>query len=299
MNYENIVEKIERNNITNIITNDIDAWNSKRNKINKKIYNKLWLVESQHITCGPIGTEPNEYPIIIKPIINLYGMSRSFKKLMSKKEYKENQIDGCFWMPYYDGSQYTIDLVLNCGKIIGVYALESKPNMNGTFKYHKYNSSYILSDSKRNFIETNFSDYSGPMNVEIIDDVIIEGHLRFNGDMFLYDSEFLKTVSSIIDNDNDKDKDKLLTTIENFYLFPYFVSSNFNTKILDEKQIEDILLSNGVNNIRWDNIDSDYQKNDLKRLFMFKTDTYESGINIIQLIEKNLLIREHILNIYK
>jgi hypothetical protein len=297
--YENILQKTEKIGVSNIIANDIDSWTNDRNlkKNNRKIYNKLWLIEKQNIDCGPIGTSPKNYPIIIKPIINLYGMSRGFKKIDSTKEYYENQLDGFFWMPYYNGKQYTIDLILDNGQIIGIYALESIPNINGTFKYHVYRPNYILSKNKKDFIENNFKDYSGPMNIEIIDDVIIEGHLRFNGDLYLYDLDFLKTVSLLIER-KEYDKSKLSINIDQLYLFPYFVFNNFDIKILDKKQIEDILLMNGIDNIRWDNIKSDYQRNDLCRLLMFKTENYELGNKMIKLIEKNLIIREHLFKIY-
>ena len=36
------------------------------------IYNKLWLSEIQGIPCGPMGVQPRAYPVIMKPIINLF-----------------------------------------------------------------------------------------------------------------------------------------------------------------------------------------------------------------------------------
>ena len=35
------------------------------------IYNKLELFKYQKLNCNPIPIEPNEYPVVIKPIINL------------------------------------------------------------------------------------------------------------------------------------------------------------------------------------------------------------------------------------
>ena len=45
------------------------------------IYNKLWLSEIQGVPCGPMGVQPGAYPVIMKPIINLFGMSREGLKL--------------------------------------------------------------------------------------------------------------------------------------------------------------------------------------------------------------------------
>lgn len=289
--YEDLNEICQRLKINNIVTNDIDAWNKHKNY--KKIYNKLWLVELQNINCGPIGTEPDYYPIVIKPIINLYGMSRSFKIIKNQKEYLQNQVDGCFWMPYLSGKNFTIDLILDKGKIVNYYCLESEPSIEGTFKYHVYRPKYKLSDKIIKIIENNFIGYSGPMNIEIINDIIIEGHLRLNGDLYLYDDYFFKNLSKLIDNKNYI----LKVNKKKIYLFPYFVDSTFNLKILNKNEIEEILLDNNVNNIRWDNIKSLYQKSDLSRLLMYKTNTLKDGYFIKKNINKNLFIRNKIYQI--
>ena len=104
------------------------------------------MVSKQEIDCGPIGTDVNKYPIIIKPIINLYGFSRGFKIIKNEEEYLSNQIDGFFWMPYLNGKNFTIDIVLEKGKIINYFCLESKPSINGTFEYHVYRPNYKLSN---------------------------------------------------------------------------------------------------------------------------------------------------------
>ena len=283
--YEDLNLICKRLNIKNIITNDIDAWTY--HKKHRKIYNKLWLVETQEIDCGPIGTYPTSYPIIIKPIINLYGMSRGFKKINNKKEYFENQIDGSFWMPYLNGKNFTIDIVLEKGKIINYFCLESKPSINGTFEYHVYRPNYKLSTKIKNLIENNFIGYSGPMNIEIINEVIIEAHLRFNGDLYLYDDNFFLNLSNMIDNK----KYNLKVSKKKIYLIPYFVNSNFNLNILNKSEIEDILIENNIDNIRWDNINSLYQRNDLNRLLMFKTTKLSTAKNIKNLIKKNLYLR--------
>ena len=50
------------------------------------------------------------------------------------------------------------------------------------------------------------------MNIEIINDTIIEGHLRLNGDYYIYDDNFLKNLSKLIDKKdyNLKVKKKIL-----------------------------------------------------------------------------------------
>lgn len=283
--YQDINVLCHKLNINNIITNDIDAWSHHKNF--RKIYNKLWLVEIQNIDCAPIGVIPSTYPIIIKPIINLYGMSRGFKKINNKKEYLMNQSDGCFWMPFLNGKLYTVDLILDKGKIVGCYCLESRPSFSGTFEYHVYRPNYKLSPKIKNLIENNFDNYYGPMNIEIINDIIIEGHLRLNGDYYIYDDKFLKNLSNLMDRKDYNLKVKK----KKFYLFPYFVSANFNLDILNKEEIEEILAKSNVKNIRWDNIKSFYQRQDLTRLLMYKTDTLSNGYEIKKNIKKNIFLR--------
>ena len=64
-------------------SNDLDSWlfNNKY----REVYNKLWLSYTQDIDCAPMGIYPNKYPVIIKPIINLYGMSRGFRIIKMRK----------------------------------------------------------------------------------------------------------------------------------------------------------------------------------------------------------------------
>ena len=73
--------------------------------------------------------------------------------------------------------------------------------------------------------------------------------------------------------------------------------AKFNTDIIDCKDIENILLTNKIKNIRWDNIESLYQRNDLSRLLMFKVNTLKLGLEIIEKIEKNFYLKSKIYNL--
>ena len=215
--YEDINDRLERLSIDSIITNDIDAW--EYYKEYKWIYNKLWLVEKQNIDCGPVGTSPTSYPIIIKPIINLFGMSKGFIRLNNLEEYNNNLNNGSFWMPFLSGKNYTIDVVLDKGKVVAYYGMESKPGKSGTFEYHKYKPYYNLPNRISKFIESIMKSYTGVMNIEIIDNIIIEAHLRLNGDCYIYDDNFFIQVDNMIAN-----REYTFTKYNNnFYLFPFFV----------------------------------------------------------------------------
>jgi hypothetical protein len=286
--HESLPNKLNRLNIKNILYNDIDCWNYYKKE--KQIYNKLWLAEIQGIECGPIGTIPNKYPIVIKPIINLYGMSRSFKICYNIDEYMNYQKDGCFWTPYFSGYNYNYDIIFDKGKIIFYTVLISKPSVNGTFDYHVYSPDEEMSYNITLLLETYFNEYSGPMNIEVISNNIIEGHLRLNGDSYIYNDEFFINLSRLI----DKKSYNLNVSKKIIYLFPYFVNSYFDLKFLDKKEVEEILFKKNCNLVYWDNIKSNYQRDDLCRLLMYITNNYNDGINIRKEINNNLIIREKI-----
>ena len=39
-------------------------------------YNKLTITQMQNIPCGPVGTLPTEYPVCVKPMMNLFPCNR-------------------------------------------------------------------------------------------------------------------------------------------------------------------------------------------------------------------------------
>ena len=63
---------------------------------------------------------------------------------------------------------------------------------------------------------------------------------------------------------------------------------------LNKDEIEQLLLENKIKNIRWDNINSQYQRQDLSRLLMFKTKSLSKGLQVKKLINKNLYLRKKV-----
>ncbi len=220
-----------------LFTNDCTAYTLYPGQANR-IYNRLDLAHSQGIIAAPFGVMPPSdrvnWPIIMKPIINLYGMSRNYQVIPTEDAYKDalqdTTIAGQFWMPFIPGRHYTIDALMYKGVIIFYYALESvhHPVKSGIFRYHVYRPEYILPANiqaelikhclaeyrspsilsphepeararenlgERQCLVTGSTAqclrYSGPLNIEIIcppamPAVIIEAHLRWNGDNYLW-----------------------------------------------------------------------------------------------------------------
>jgi len=223
-----------------------------------EVYNKLLLSQLQHLDCSPVGILPIEFPIIIKPIINLYGMSNGFIKIDNIDKFKKNRHIGMFWQKFLSGIQYNIDINMKNGEIIQYFCVISEPDEKGMFKYHYYKEIYELSEKVILFLKKIMYDYSGFINLEIIDNYIIEMHLRLNGDLFLYSEE---NIDDMINFKKIK--------VKNTCFFPIFVKLEFN------KDISDFL----------DKLDIEYDIdgttcNDYKRLLYFRHKYLNDGINI-------------------
>jgi hypothetical protein len=76
------------------------------------VYNKLKICESQKLPCGPIGTTPTEFPVIVKPIINLLGGGNKATIAHNIEQYESIQDGGLFWSPFQLGNHYSVDLIV-------------------------------------------------------------------------------------------------------------------------------------------------------------------------------------------
>ena len=98
-----------------------------------------------------------------------------------------------------------------------------------------------------------------------------------NGD-FYYNLDFLKSLENLYINKVWKYKD--INKSNNLYLFPIFVKPGFNMFNIDIEYINKLLDKYGVNTLRIDNINSDYQQDNYKRLFMYDIDDKNNGLII-------------------
>jgi hypothetical protein len=245
-----------------IPTGDSEAWLYFPD--HRHIYNKLWVAESQGIPCGPMGIYPEHYPVIFKPIINLYGMSRGVKKINNDIEYDENIHDGFFWEEFFNGDHRCIDLIIKNGKIIYMTCLISIERYHGLFDYHMTDLNYKLSDNIRRWVNTFFDEYTGCVNIETINDNIIECHLRLNGDSQLYDKIFVKEMYDVLFNNESNINYKIKET----YLIPIFVNKNCDLNINKDK-IMSMCDQYGANTVNFNDIDSNAQSDLMSRLLMF------------------------------
>jgi len=262
---------------------DQQAW--LRNPNHKIIYNKLWLSEIQNLPANPTPIIPYQFPVIIKPIINLDGMSKGFVKINNKSDYlKYSDLPGYFYQTYLDGLQYNYDIIMKNGCIIDSFCLESMPLKEGMFKYHKYIEK-IIPDNIKILLESFLDDYTGFLNIEVINKYIIEAHLRLNGDFFIYkESDFDKLILF-----TETNKYKKLITNKYISFFPLFLKN----KKIDFKSIEYLLKDKIVENYKFDNINSTSQNEMNKRFLYFTTYDHNKGLelqkNIYHILYINVL----------
>jgi len=284
--YRHLYEIISSNNYsTKIITSDFDAWIYLPEY--RHVYNKLWLAESQYIDCGPMGIYPKKYPIIFKPIINLYGMSRSVIKINNEQEYEDNMKDGLFWEEYLGDTHYCVDIIMKNGKVLFTSCLVSVKDDTygdrGIFNYHYTDRNYQLPDHIKLWLATFLKNYTGLLNLEIISGVIIEAHLRLNGDFQMYNDKFVEILHYFYE-DGLEEIDYLPKDI---YLVPIFVDKK--RKLIDRSTILNILSGTKIDTIHWDDIYSMHQSESVSRLLIFSVWKQDDSIENIMEIKKRII----------
>lgn len=252
-------------------TSDIEAWVA--NPTHHEIYNKLWIAETQCIPCGPMGIYPSKYPVIFKPIINLYGMSRGIRIVNNDDEYEKYKVDGMFWSDFLTGPQHCVDLVLVDGKIVYSGALLSHLGPMGSFDYHETLTDYELPDSIRDWISVALDDYTGCVNMDVIGNKIVEVHLRLNGDSQSYDYDFVRQLHAVL----RKKIPAITYTPPKIYIIPIFVEKTFD-KSINQKEIKSIAETYNINRIGFDDINAAHQSEHFNRLAIFDTPNLDTGL---------------------
>lgn len=283
---EKLLEKKDKKNL--IINYDTVAWT--KLKPWNFVYDKLFIADSQGLPCGPWGTYPNKYPIIIKPIINLFGMSRGFKIIKTEKEYQAvTNADGHLWEEYLTGDNMTIDLIIINGQIIDYYPIRSIPDKNGSFKYHETLLDYRIHDNIIVWISNYLSDYIGVINMEVIGSYIIEMHLRLNND-FYYDDIFVDQLIEFYQSGKYIVKQNIRKTQQIFF-FPIFITKqqfeSTQFQQCKEKIVKILEEHDSIKSIRWFNLNS-LSNWVYLRWVTFETYSLENGLSIKLIIKKIL-----------
>jgi len=261
-----------------IPTNDLDAWVTYP-KYNW-IYNRLQLAQMQNIKAAPMPIQPDTFPVIIKPIVNLYGMGLNIKKITSMIEFEENWYNNDFWMEFLDGEHLSIDILLIKGQIIwhATFTGHKMDNNLGLFKY--WESIDTVLDPNVIEIVSKLDNFTGCVNIETIGNKIIEGHLRMGDITKLPNDNIIDGIISIY-----QEKIYLFpATIPKIYLFPIWLHTDCQLSIAlnTDNKMRGIVKSICKYAYSYQ-IDKGTEAcpNDLRRVMMISTFHYETGINII------------------
>ena len=162
-----------------IPTDDPDSWSWYPD--HRWIYDKLRVAMSQGLHCGPHGVLPECFPVFSKPMINLKGMGIGSRIIRTAAEFDQCYTPGHMWMPFLTGAHISTDCAVEDGEVKWSRQATGKTWDDGMFEYWTIHADgepavdRVLAD----WVSRNMGGYTGMMNFETIDGIIIEAHLRF------------------------------------------------------------------------------------------------------------------------
>ena len=153
----------------------------------RKYFNKLWLSQQLGYVCGPAGVAPPKRDTyIVRPIYNLVGMGLGASEIILAPGDEDSLDPGHFWCEKFEGVHRSIDyeVIPNTGlKQINCFVGEKTNNQFVFKRWHK-DKTFIF-DVPEVFCDIFDHDKQYSIkhcNVEIIDNKVIEIHLRSSPD---------------------------------------------------------------------------------------------------------------------
>ncbi len=146
------------------------------------VYDKLFIAKSQDVRCGTFKEFDGEFPIFIKPRYgHLTSSSKNCYKIYSQKELDPflNMPD-MMWSEFINHTEGMTDFVLLNGQIVYQVTYQYSDEQYGFADVWKY----ISADNKPpervvRWVNQHMINYTGPLNVQYRDDIIIEVGMRF------------------------------------------------------------------------------------------------------------------------
>jgi len=223
--------------VVDIPATDDTAWLYFKNE--RWVYNKLNIALSQNIECGPIGVKPSLYPVVVKPIYNMFGGGIGAQKINNSIQLENYRYPGCMWMEWLTGAHYSYDIMVLEGNPIWSITFEGHSIGKGMFDYWEVikpstsNISYVY-----DWIKTHLKSYTGCICLETIGEqspTIIEIHLRMGDVDRLGNYNLITNVIRLYENKIWKFKEEILE----FYLFAIW--GEFGVKYtISQKVVETI-----------------------------------------------------------
>lgn len=146
----------------------------------RRVYDKLFVCESQDIPCGPHGVMPDRFPVFSKPIMNLHGMGAGGHTLASAAESEARFAPGYMWMSLLTGRHISTDVALADGRPRWWRHAEGKSLPAGMFDYWTVFARPMprVEAYCGAWIRRHLRGFTGMVNFETIGRAIIEVHLR-------------------------------------------------------------------------------------------------------------------------
>lgn len=263
--------------------NDIQA--VKHYKDNKliKLYNKKYISDSQNISNGDNTIIPNKFPIIVRPKVNLYGMGKDAYFIENLHNF--NIPAKFFWCEVFKGNHISVDIFFNNNKIQHYIAFRGEQGKLFTFEYWEYLKNYKISKKIEKWIYKNLNSFYGVFNIELIDDNIIECHLRMGDLNYFQNEELTNCIISCYQNKKFK-----IPKLPQIYLLPIFVDKGKYVRLKEEEIFGYVRESNTYEYVLNYFIDPPPDKNSNPaggdRICNFT----------ITNLEKGFILRDHILN---
>lgn len=245
------------------------------------VYNKINICAFQNIDHAPMPIEPSQFPVIIKPIINLYGMGLNVIKVDSLDQFYDQWYNNNFWMTFFDGDHLSWDFVLHNGSIVfhSCFIGHKDPDIIGKFDYWESINNIKWPNIINKLVTEKFSSYTGCLNIETIGHSIIEVHLRM-GDIDVFPTlDILKGIIAVYEN---RLYDWSNIVLPKVFFFPVWNFNNLNKKVYEylKKNIAPLLLHNQcVHDVTIDSSSLANPSSDQshKRLMHFTCSNYDFG----------------------
>ncbi len=142
----------------------------------RKWFNKLWLSESLGYYCGPAGIAPevSDY-YIVRPIMNLSGMSVGAYRLYIEKGDYTKVPPGSFWCSWFDGFQHSVTYQYTDSMWQPILSYLAERDLDDLSRFRKWIKTDWAVNLPKIFDELKEVNL---INVEFVDGNIIEVHLR-------------------------------------------------------------------------------------------------------------------------
>ncbi len=260
---------------TLIPINDVEAWVYYREY--RWVYNKLELCHLQEIIHAPMPIEPPHFPIISKPIINLYGMGLNCAKITNIEEF----YDQCwhtnnFWMEYINGEHHSFDLIVLNGKIVYSVCFRGYPLKGFTGAFDYWESLSVSLPESINLLMSKLGDYTGCLNVECIGGIIIDCHLRIGDIHQLHDDTIIKNIVALYTH-----KEWNLDSVsKKVFLFPVWSLKDQNpSSIITDEEMEILCQDPDIISYKIDTGEGSNPQN-IYRMFNITSKSYSAGIEL-------------------